>query len=416
MSVILFVESLFVTIMGIILRLWKKQTIDMLYAAWGIFIVACWLIAVSQITPFVTRVYFVDGVMGFLFCLMMPFSLLIYIDSIQKKRYQKLYRFLFVLSLISYILWTSLHFFGIFSFQKSLVYIDSELGVVVLCVIYTSFMDIKKGYVKEYLYTSIGFLFFMFTSIIQIVILIFFEKMINETPMLAGLMVLLILVSVQQVVDINKTREYLESEVRNKILESEQMLIHIVQTLTGTIDAKDTYTKGHSGRVANYSKEIARRAGYSESELNDIYMMGLLHDIGKIGIPDAVINKSDKLSPTEYKLIKTHPEMGAKILQNIQEKEELAICAKWHHERYDGKGYPDGIASEAIPEKVRIITVADAYDAMTSYRSYRNPMSQDKVRSEIEKGKGTQFDPRFADIMLEMIAEDTDYNLKEKKE
>jgi len=144
-------------------------------------------------------------------------------------------------------------------------------------------------------------------------------------------------------------------------------------------------------------------------------MMGLLHDIGKIGVPDAVINKPGRLTDEEYDIIKKHPVMGATILENIKEKRELAIGARSHHEKYGGGGYPDGIKGEEIPEQARIIAVADAYDAMTSYRSYRDPMPQEKVISEIEKGKGTQFDPQFADIMLEMINEDKKYDLREKK-
>ena len=144
-------------------------------------------------------------------------------------------------------------------------------------------------------------------------------------------------------------------------------------------------------------------------------MMGLLHDIGKIGVPDAVINKPGRLTDEEYDIIKKHPVMGATILENIKEKRELAIGARSHHEKYGGGGYPDGIKGEEIPEQAMIIAVADAYDAMTSYRSYRDPMPQEKVISEIEKGKGTQFDPQFADIMLEMMNEDKKYDLREKK-
>jgi putative two-component system response regulator len=108
--------------------------------------------------------------------------------------------------------------------------------------------------------------------------------------------------------------------------------------------------------------------------------------------------------------------MGARILQNIQERPDLAVGARWHHERYDGSGYPDGLAGNAIPDAARIIAVADAYDAMTSRRSYRDTLSQSVVRSEIEKGRGTQFDPRFASVMLDMIDEDTEYDLREKYE
>jgi putative two-component system response regulator len=159
---------------------------------------------------------------------------------------------------------------------------------------------------------------------------------------------------------------------------------------------------------------IAERAGYSKSDQDEIYMMGLLHDVGKIGVPDEIINKPSKLSDEEFELIKKHPVTGSEILERIQEKPKLATGARWHHERYGGGGYPDGISGEDIPVEARIIAVADAYDAMTSKRSYRDVMQQDKVRLEIEKGIGTQFDPQFAKIMIEIIDEDIDYGLHEK--
>ncbi len=218
---------------------------------------------------------------------------------------------------------------------------------------------------------------------------------------------------VRHTIDLNHLQHDLEREVEKKTEENEQLFLHVVSSLADAIDAKDTYTNGHSGRVAKYSKEIARRYGYSGKDLDDIYMMGLLHDVGKIGIPDAVINKPAKLTDEEYDIIKNHPVLGARILGNIKEMPSLANGARWHHERYDGKGYPDGLSGEDIPKESRIIAVADAYDAMTSNRSYRKPLPQGVVREELEKGKGTQFDPVFADIMLSMIDEDTDYLMRE---
>lgn len=194
----------------------------------------------------------------------------------------------------------------------------------------------------------------------------------------------------------------------------ERISMQIVTALSGAIDAKDTYTNGHSTRVADYSREIARRLGLSEKEQDDIYMMGLLHDVGKIGVPDAIINKPAKLTDEEYSIIKQHPTMGAEILTNITEFPKLSTGARWHHERYDGKGYPDGIAGEEIPLEARIIAIADAYDAMSSRRSYRDVLPQLQIYSEVQKGKGTQFDPAFAEIMLSMIDEDIDYLMRER--
>lgn len=198
--------------------------------------------------------------------------------------------------------------------------------------------------------------------------------------------------------------------------ELEKMNEKIVDTIAKTIDARDRYTNGHSQRVAKYALEIAKRMGKTEEEQREICYAALLHDVGKIHIPDAIINKPSKLSDEEFSYIKLHPISGYYILRDIDEMSLIAQGAKWHHERYDGNGYPNGLAGENIPEVARIIGVADTYDAMTSNRSYRKIMPQEKVRAEIEKGKGTQFDPQIADIMLRMIDEDTEYQMKQKNE
>lgn len=232
-----------------------------------------------------------------------------------------------------------------------------------------------------------------------------------------------LLLRVRHTIDLNRLQTDLSREVDKKtqeVLQQQEKLerisMQIVTALSGAIDAKDTYTNGHSTRVAEYSREIARRAGFTAKRQNDIYMMGLLHDVGKIGIPDSIINKPAKLTDEEYGIIKNHPVMGAKILENITEFPQLTVGARWHHEHYDGTGYPDGIAGGDIPEEARIIAVADAYDAMSSRRSYRDVLAQEIVREEMEKGKGTQFDPVYAGIMLMMIEEDTGYQMREKQE
>ena len=184
--------------------------------------------------------------------------------------------------------------------------------------------------------------------------------------------------------------------------------------LAKTIDAKDAYTRGHSQRVARYARHIAFKLGWLEEEQRKIYFMGLLHDIGKIGVPEAIINKTARLTDEEYSKIKQHTVIGSEILELVAEFPELAIGARSHHERYDGKGYPDGFAGSRIPIYARVIAVADAYDAMTSKRSYRGVLPQDVVRGEIAKGRGTQFDPQFADVMLQIIDEDEEYILHER--
>lgn len=175
------------------------------------------------------------------------------------------------------------------------------------------------------------------------------------------------------------------------------------EALVNAIDAKDKYTRGHSVRVAVLSKQIAREAGFSDEVCNQVYFAALLHDVGKIGVRYDVINKRSKLTDEEYAQIKNHTVMGYQILSSIKESPYWSIGAHYHHERYDGKGYPDGLAGEDIPLIARIIAVADAYDAMTSSRSYRDPLPMSKVREEIENGMNTQFDGRFAAIMLDLM-------------
>ena len=208
--------------------------------------------------------------------------------------------------------------------------------------------------------------------------------------------------------NINATNEAIEAKDEVKTLS-----VEVMEALAHTIDAKDKYTNGHSVRVAKYSRMIAEKMGLSAEMCENIYYMGLLHDIGKIGVPNEIINKPAKLIDEEYDVIKTHPGIGYGILSEIKSRPDLATGALWHHERYDGKGYPEHKAGEDIPLEARIIAVADTYDAMTSNRSYRQYLPQDVVRSEIENNIGTQFDPEAARCMLTVIDDDKDYVLHE---
>ncbi|MCR5357228.1 MAG: HD-GYP domain-containing protein, partial [Lachnospiraceae bacterium] len=197
---------------------------------------------------------------------------------------------------------------------------------------------------------------------------------------------------------------------------SKRLFEQTAVALVNAIDAKDKYTHGHSSRVADYSRELARMNGKSESECEEIYYAALLHDVGKIGVPEHIITKEGKLTDEEYAIIKKHSELGSQILQSISEFPYLSIGACGHHERYDGKGYPYGLKGTDIPEIARIISVADAYDAMTSKRSYRDPIPQQIVREEIVKGMGTQFDPDYARLMLHLIDVDTEYEMSEREQ
>lgn len=204
-------------------------------------------------------------------------------------------------------------------------------------------------------------------------------------------------------------------ELNEKNKELETLANEAFEAIAKAVDVNDLYTAGHSRRVAGYSRMIAERLDYSDMDLEEVYCAGLIHDVGKIGIDNRIINKPGKLSEEEYNEIKKHPVMGYEILKKISIRGNFAYGAKWHHERMDGKGYPDGLSGEDIPEIARIIAVADAYDAMTSKRAYRDIMPQEKVREQIVQGRGSQFDTEIADIMLELIDEDSDYTMKQSE-
>lgn len=213
-------------------------------------------------------------------------------------------------------------------------------------------------------------------------------------------------------VEMRRTDRYLV-KLQESREELKQLNDTIMQVLAKTIDAKDKYTRGHSVRVANYSREIARRMGKSERDQEKIYRAALLHDVGKIRIPDDIINKPGKLTEEEYAFIKLHPVSGYHILKSFTKDQMIATGAKFHHERYDGKGYPNGLVGENTPEHARIIGVADAYDAMASNRSYRKALPQEVIRDELLAGKGTQFAPRIVEVMMKMMDEDKEYRMRQ---
>ncbi|MBQ0042497.1 MAG: HD domain-containing protein [Lachnospiraceae bacterium] len=208
--------------------------------------------------------------------------------------------------------------------------------------------------------------------------------------------------------------EYLQKNLRDEVKKQtavaderrekvEQMSLQMVQTLATTIDAKDRYTNGHSTRVAYYSVLLARELGWNDDEINALRYKGLLHDIGKIGVADVILNKPSRLKKVEYEVIQSHTVVGYEILRDSSFLPGSELVARYHHEKYDGSGYPDGLKGEEIPPQARVVAIADAYDAMNSDRVYRKALSKDIIRKELIEGKGKQFDPAYLEAFLRLF-------------
>ena len=183
------------------------------------------------------------------------------------------------------------------------------------------------------------------------------------------------------------------------------LMMGLLHSLTSAVDAKDAYTCGHSERVALLGRQLAIEAGLGEAFAERVYMTGLLHDVGKIGVPESVLQKTGRLTPEEFEQMKKHPQIGARILQDIKQISDMIPGVLHHHERYDGQGYPAGLVGENIPLMGRIICLADCFDAMTSNRTYRKALPLEVALTEIRRCSGTQFDPALTEAFLRIGAE-----------
>jgi putative nucleotidyltransferase with HDIG domain len=212
--------------------------------------------------------------------------------------------------------------------------------------------------------------------------------------------------------DMNKNLEGKVRERTGQLNQKNQELrtayIQTIRALAEAIDAKDAYTRGHSERVAVYASRIARQMGMRKEMIERVYFAGLLHDVGKIGVPDAIITKPAKLNEEEYREIKKHPEIGAKILEPVEFLHNIVPCVRHHHEWFDGsdRGYPDQLIGDSIPLPSRVILVADTVEAMTSDRPYRNALDLDVVVAELNKFSGSQFDPVVVQAFLGLLEEE----------
>jgi response regulator RpfG family c-di-GMP phosphodiesterase len=195
-------------------------------------------------------------------------------------------------------------------------------------------------------------------------------------------------------------QQHLKEKVSEQASEIRTSFLNGITSLAYALEAKDSYTSGHSKRVADISAAVAQELDLSKDKIDRLKLAGLVHDIGKIGISESILNKPSSLTEREFEQVRRHPEIGEHILSPIVDAVDILESVRNHHERYDGKGYPDALAKKQIPLGARIMAVSDAYEAMTSERPYRRKMSDEDAREEIKRNRGTQFDPEIADIFL----------------
>ena len=215
-------------------------------------------------------------------------------------------------------------------------------------------------------------------------------------------LLLLIESGIKSIEQMNHIKE-INAELSETYEKLEHAYLESIQTLRYTIEAKDIYTRGHSDRVAAYSVLIGKKVGLSEQDLKTLQIGGLFHDIGKIGVPDSIIQKEGRLDDNEYSQIKQHPNIGVHILSNASIFKDILPIVEHHHEKYDGTGYPSRLAGEDIPYLARITTIADSFDAMASKRAYRDSLPLEKIISEFMRCRGTQFDPKLDDIFIDIL-------------
>lgn len=429
-AIILCIIGVLAVGMALVLMKLSKTGKSLLFLGQTMVIVGMWIVSESQLRQILFQSPYYSGLLAFVLVELVGGFVALYFNEVQGHYYNKVYVIIETVVFSQVAVNTVLAATGIATLYSTLKFSHIWLFGGVIAAAITVIMDIKTQRIKNYLSIAIGMLVFIIFCIFEFIGYYFEDFFILGMYLCIGLVVLLAATVIQTVRDeIQKVKEKAEMERFQSILENtveeqtvelqkqqkkvKEQFVQTVTALSEAVDAKDRYTSGHSKRVAMYARMIAERMGKNREEQEIIYRAGLLHDVGKIRIPAEIINKPGELTDEEYNIIKIHPVTGYHILRGISDDNYIADTAKYHHERYDGKGYPNGLSGEDIPESARILGVADSYDTMTSNRSYRGALPQHVVREEIEKGRGTQFDPKIADIMLQMIDEDRKYTLKQ---
>ena len=401
-------------VFSIALSIVYQMKFDMEYLGWCVLVAAVWMLGESKIRQLLVPNPTALSSLCFVMILLCPVPISYYVDTLQEGRHKKAFAVIEDLAFLNLIICSALHITGYADYIETLPIAQAAIGVTVFLVAATFIWDLRRGYRIDG-YAAAGIIVAL-TAVVIETASVYFVVSISGVFIGSGMIILLILCLIRTIRNIWKMESNKQKKEMDKHREQlEEISLQLMQTLSTTIEAKDEYTRGHSYRVAEYSALIARELNWDEDEIQNLKNAAYLHDIGKIGIPDNILNKPVKLTDEELGVIKEHTVIGAEILKNITLIDHVKEAARSHHERYDGRGYPDGLKGEEIPLYARIIAVADSFDAMKSRRIYRSPLDDQVVYNEIFQNRGTQFDPELADIFLKLLDEERVITEKERE-
>lgn len=398
--------SVITIIFSIMLGLIYHTKFDMEYLGWCMLMGSIWMLGESKFRQLLVPHSSALATLCFIILMLSPLPVLFYADQVQHRKYRRLYLPIGWLAIFNFIISTILHLTGILDYIETLFVSHAILLLTVFAVLFTFALDIKKDKKRRNLLAFTGLLAATVSVMIE-GISTYFVVSLSGIFVGIGMIILFSLNVLRTAGNIHMMElRRQKKELAKRKRQMEKVSLQMIQTLSTTIEAKDEYARGHSHRVAEYAALIADELGWSSEEIMNLKYAAHLHDIGKIGIPDMLLNKPARLTPEEYSVIKEHTVIGAEILKNISLIPHVAEVARSHHEHYDGTGYPDGLAGEDIPLSARIVAIADSYDAMNSRRIYRNALPPEKIFEEIENNRGLQFDPELADIFLKLLCDD----------
>lgn len=404
--------ALFILFTGIItilfsfaLRITYRTKFDIEYLGWCMLMGATWMIGESKLRQLWIPNVSILAALCFIIVMICPLGILLYVDTVQKSRYHRIYRWIELAACINFVVSVTLQLTGKADFIEALPASHVVLSVTFVAIFVTFIRDMLHGGSRGYHLALVGMVIALVSVLIEMVS-VYFVVTISGLFIGTGLVILLFLNlirTVRSVRNLERLRQKKELESRRR--QTERISLQTIKTISVTVETKNVYTNGHSQRVADYSALIAGALGWDDKRINNLRNAAYMHDVGMIGIPDSIVNKPTRLTEEEYAIIQRHTLIGVDILKDITLIEHVAEVAHYHHERYDGTGYPEGLSGEEIPIEARIVAVADSYDAMNSKRIYRNALEKEKIIEELESCSGTQFDPVIAELFVRLIRE-----------